>query len=300
MANTLEYAKKYSPELDKVLAHKAKTGFMTQNDFGVSFTGADEVKIPSIEMTGAGNYDRASGFPKSTITVSRETYKLSKDRAVSFTLDAVDAEDIGVEKAVANIAGEFVRTKMVPESDAYAMQVLSGIANTKNQVLALENYANTPYKAYLDIVSKIFQTGYDEELVIFARDDFYNSLLLTPEFEKAVNVGKFEHGEISLEVSKIDGNYIVRMPDSRMYTAYDFKTGASPDDFGFEPQENASQISMLVLPKSAACKINKHETLRVHEPANNKDADAYVVNYRLHYDVLVKKSMEGTIWALID
>ena len=299
MANTLEYAKKYSAELDKVLTHKSKTGFMTQNDFGAKFIGANEVKIPSMEMTGAGDYDRNTGYPKSTITVSRETYELSKDRAVSFSLDAVDAEDIGVEKAIANVSGEFVRTKMVPESDAYAMSVLAGIAKTKSQTKALADYVDEPFKAYLDIVGEIFQKGYDEELVIFVKQDFYNSLLLTPEFEKAINVGEFEHGEVTLEVSKINGNYIVRMPDSRMFTAYDFKDGKSEDDFGFVPQENASQISMLVLPKSAACRINKHEVLRVHEPSSNKDADAYVVNYRLHYDVLVKKSMEGTIWALI-
>ncbi len=299
MANNLEFAKKCSAELDKILVHKSKTGFMTQNNFGVKFTGADEVKIPSMELTGAGDYDRNTGYPKSTVSVSRESYRLSKDRGVSFTIDSVDAEDIGVEKAVANIAGEFVRTKMIPESDAYAMSVLAGIAKTKSQVKALADYVESPFKAYLDIVSAIFQTGYDEELVIFVRDEFYNKLLLTPEFEKSVNVGEFKHGEITLEVSKINGNYIVRMPDARMFTAYDFKEGKAEDDFGFAPQENADEISMIVLPKSAACRINKHEVLRIHNPDTNKDADAYTVNYRLHYDVLVKKSMEGTIWALI-
>lgn len=299
MANNLTFAQKCSAELDKVLTHKSKTGFMEQNDFGVKFTSADEVRVPSMELTGAGNYNKDKGYPESTITVSRETYKLPMDRGISFTIDAVDAEDIGVEKAIANISGEFVRTKMVPESDAYAMQVLAGIAYANSQTKALADYADKPYKAYLDIVSEIFQTGYDEGLVAFVRDEFYNSLLLTPEFEKAVNVGEFKHGEVTLEVKKINDNYIVRMPDSRMFTAYNFKAGENAEDFGFTPTAEADEISMLVLPKSAACKIKKHEVLRIHNPEGDRKKDAYTINYRLHYGVLVKKSMRNTVWALI-
>lgn len=298
--NKLAYAQKCSEELDKILVHKAKTGFMTQNDFGVSFTGADEVKVPDIELTGAGKYDKATGYPKSLITINRETYKLEQDRGVQFSIDAVDADQVGVEKLASQVLGEFVRTKMMPESDAYSISKLAGIASNKAQTIPFADYADAPYKAFVDMEGKIFETGNDENLIVLCSRDYYNSLVMSKEVEKVIDAGSFKHGDVTLDVKKINETYIVVVPEARLYTAYNFLEGATPDDFGFEPAEGANKIKMLMLPAKAASKINKHEVIRIVEPSDNDDADAYKFNYRLHYDVLVKKSMLPTIWAMIE
>ena len=298
--NKLAYAQKCSQELDKILVHKAKTGFMTQNDFGVSFTGADEVRVPDIELTGAGNYDKATGYPKSLITISRTPYKLEQDRGVQFSIDAVDADQVGVEKLASQVLGEFVRTKMMPESDAYAISKLAGIANSNSQTLAFSEYESKPYEAFVEMEGKIFETGNDENLVVLCSRDYYNSLVMSKEVEKVVDAGSFEHGGVKLDVKKINETYIIVVPVARLFTAYNFLQGKTEEEFGFEPAENAHKVKMLMMPAKAASKINKHEVVRIVEPSDNDDADAYKFNYRLHYDVLVKKSMLPTIWALID
>ena len=56
---------------------------------------------------------------------------------------------------------------------------------------------------------------------------------------------------------------------------------------------------MLVCPKSAAHLVKKTEQMRIFTPEQNLDADAYKFDYRIYYDVFVKKSGLDSIWAWI-
>ena len=55
----------------------------------------------------------------------------------------------------------------------------------------------------------------------------------------------------------------------------------------------------FVIPKNGASLVKKTETLRIFTPEKNIDADAYVFNYRLYYDVFVKKSNLDSIETVI-
>ena len=56
---------------------------------------------------------------------------------------------------------------------------------------------------------------------------------------------------------------------------------------------------MLVCPKSAAHLVKKTEKMRIFTPEQNIDADAYKFDYRIYYDVFVKKSGLDSVWAWI-
>jgi hypothetical protein len=56
---------------------------------------------------------------------------------------------------------------------------------------------------------------------------------------------------------------------------------------------------MLVCPKKGAHLVKKTEQLRIFTPEQNIDADAYKFDYRIYYDVFVKKSGLDAIWAWI-
>ena len=68
---------------------------------------------------------------------------------------------------------------------------------------------------------------------------------------------------------------------------------------GIKPKSTAKNIGMLIMPKKGASLVKKSEKIRVFEPDTNQEADAYKFDYRVYYDVFVKKSGLGHIAAAI-
>ena len=299
MANSLAFATKFASELDKVLEQTSKTGFMAQNDFGVTFIDARTVKIPSMALIGLGDY--SDGFPVGDVTVTNTAYTVSKDRGRSFSIDAVDAGDTGIERLSGQVLSEFVRTKVVPEMDAYVLSGLAGIANTASQTIAPATYpiASKPYEAIMTLASKIEDAGYDGEKVCFMTYDNLNKLSLSSEISKMIDVGDFKNGEVSYKVKRIGDIVLIGVPANRMKTAYTFDAGATSSAGGFTAADGAKEIQLLMVPKNAVSIGKKHEAIRTFSPNENQNADAYKFDYRLHYDFFVKASMKPTIWAMI-
>ena len=99
---------------------------------------------------------------------------------------------------------------------------------------------------------------------------------------------------------------IIPVADDRMKTAYTFydgvtdnsgSSGADQRPGGFVPASGAKKIGILVLPKRAASLVKKSERIRTFSPDQNQKADAYLFQYRLYYDLFVKKSLQGTIFT---
>lgn len=282
--NNLEFATKFSGELDKIIVQKAVTGFLADNVFRSKFVGAKTVIMPDIDFVGLADYDRDNGFAKGATTVNHQSFELSKDRGRQLQLDREDLDETGIANLAGQVLGEFARTKVVPEMDAYVLSKLSGVANSRGNSKT-EGGAGKYYADFIEATNSIYsKAGYDEELVAFVDSTFYSGLMNSTEFTKNVVVSDFKQGDINLKVKTINGVAIIPVADSRMKTAFTF------GDNGFTADDAAKDIRLLVLPKKGASLVKKTETMRIFTPEQNKDADAYVFNYRLYYDVFVKKS----------
>ena len=56
-------------------------------------------------------------------------------------------------------------------------------------------------------------------------------------------------------------------------------------------------IGLLLIPRRAASLIKKTEQVRCFDPAHNLQADAWKMDYRLYYDVVLKNGLAGGIFA---
>ena len=290
--NSIENAKRYSNELDKMFAQKSATGFFADNARATKFVGARTVIIPDVDFQGLADYDRDTGFTKGAITVSNTSYTMAMDRARSLQIDREDLDETGIANLAGKILGEYVRTKVVPECDAYVLSKLAGLALTRSNVIDAD--ITKPFEALCNLINEVqSEVGYDEELVAFVDNYMFASLQNSAEISKMITVSDFKQGEISLKVKSINGVAIIPVVNERMKTAYTF--GAN----GFLPTENAREIYMLVAPKSAAHLVKKTENMRIFTPEQNIDADAYKFDYRIYYDVFVNKSGLDAIWAWV-
>ena len=286
--NSLEFQSKLTGELDKALVQSAQTSFFADNAMRSKFVGARTVLIPDVDMQGLGNYDRDNGFVTGALTVSSTAYTMAMDRGRSFQLDREDNDETGIANLAGQVMGEFIRTKVSPEMDAYVLSKLATLATTEaiNKVQAV--------------------AGYDEELVCFVDSEVWSATMNTTELSRQLMVSDFRKGEINTKVKKLNDVPIIPVADDRMKTAYTFydgvtdnsgSSGADQRPGGFVPASGAKKIGILVLPKRAASLVKKTEKVRIFEPDKNLRADAWKFDYRLYYDLFVKKSLQDTIYA---
>jgi hypothetical protein len=292
---------KMTDELDQAVAQKPITGFMADNNLRGKFVGAKTVMIPAMNISGLGDYDRDTGFVSGTVSVSAKPYTLAMDRGRSFQLDREDHDETGIADLAGQIMGEFVRTKVVPEVDAYVLSKLAGYAYSEGQTVE-GTPATDAYTMLTEAIANAQnEVGYDEELVAFVDGKMLNALQNSEEISRHLVMNDFKKGELHTQVTSLNGVAILPVPDSRMKTAYDFYDGttAGQEAGGFTPAANAKSIGLLLVPRRAASLIKKTEQVRCFDPAHNLKADAWKLDYRLYYDVVLKDSLKGGICTYV-
>lgn len=301
--NTIALAQKMTTELDKAIVQKSVTGFLTDNAMRAKFVGAGTVLIPDVELQGLGDYDRDTGAPQGSITLKTTTYTLANERGRSFVLDEQDADESGVPGLAGQIMGEFVRTKVIPEIDAYVLSKLATTATTNNMTVT-GTLTNGSFKLFNDACLKVWAAlGYDEQLVAFVNDAFYADLMSTSELTRRITISDFKRGDIYTKVQSINGVAILPAPSARMktsFTFYDGKTDNSPTGVnqkigGFVPASSADDVGLIVMPKRAASLVKKTDKVRIFSPEVNQDMQAWKFDYRLYYDLIIKNSMKKSI-----
>ncbi len=288
-------------ELDKAIVHKPVTGFLADNTLRAKFVGGKTVLMPEMSFSGLGDYDRDTGFVSGTVAVTAEPYTLTMDRGRSFQLDREDNDETGVADLAGRVMGEFVRTQVVPEIDAYVLSKLGGYAAS-----AAQTVTGTPKTDALDMLLNAIgkvqnEVGYDEELVAFVDSTMWSALQHSGDISRMLVVDDFKKGAVNTQVKSLNGVAILPTPDSRMKTQYTFHDGVSDGqkDGGFTAGSNAQSIGLLVMPKRAASLVKKTEKVRAFDPAHNLNADAWKFDYRVYYDLFIRNSMGKSIYAYV-
>ena len=293
--NSIENTTRYTAELDKMFAQKSATGFFADSTLATKFVGAKTVIIPDVNFQGLADYDRDTGFSRGAITVSNASYTMAMDRARSLQIDREDMDETGIANLAGQILGEYFRTKVVPECDAYVLSKLAGLAQSRANTL--NGDASAPLETLINLINEVQAVvGYDEELVAFIDSYVYAAMQNSSEISNMITVSDFKQGEVNLKVKSLNGVALIPVVSERMKTAYTFQNNAAG---GFVPADNARSIYMLVCPKKGAHLVKKTENMRIFTPEQNIDADAYKFDYRIYYDVFVAKSGLDAVWAWV-
>lgn len=301
--NTLEFCEKLTGELDKLFVQEPVTGFFADNVLRSKFVGAKTVLIPDMDLSGLGDYNRDTGFIQGAVSVGNKPYTLAMDRGRSFQLDREDEDETGIAGLAGQVLGEFVRTKVVPEVDAYVLSKLGGLAATAETPQTVTGDPDTEIiKMFNEACTKVRnEVGFDEPLVCFVNPTVWTAIQNTPELYRQLVVNDFKKGDLTTTVRSINGTAILPVADARMKTAYEFLDGVSDNetDGGFKAAAEAKSIGMLVMPKRGASLVKKTERVRTFSPDQNQVADAYKFDYRTYYDVIIKNSLKKSIYAYV-
>ncbi len=298
MPNLIEQAKIFQQELDKQVIAGATSGWMELNAGLVKYNGGNEVKIPKISTDGLGDYDRDLGFVDGAVSLSYVTKTLTQDRGRSFHIDSMEVDESNFIATAANVIGEFQRTKVIPEIDAYRYSSIAAQAIIKSK--AVGGYTATVASILTKIkedIAFIHDVAGEIPLVIMLSGAIASLLDTSTEVAKQLNTIEFIKGEIKTMVKAIDMNPIIKVPSARMKTAYVFNDGTTGGQTagGFVPDVSAKNINWIIAPKNAPIGISKTDTIRIFDPKTNQKADAWKIDYRKYHDLWIKDNQFDAI-----
>lgn len=269
MANNIVLAKKYVDLLDEVYRVNALTSIL-DSDMSLSRAGANtnEIVIPKISMDGLADYSRNSGYVSGDVALSWETVKFNYERGRMFTVDVMDDEETQ-NVAFGRLAGEFMRNKVVPEIDAFRFAQYAGTAGISTTAGADLADGSAVLSAITAGMSKMDEDEVPQEGRI---------LFITPTLARLVEaLDTNKSREVLAGFSQI-----IRVPQSRFYTAIDLYDGTTNGETagGYVKNANAKNINFMIIEKSALLQYTKHAVPKIISPEANQDADAYKYGYR--------------------
>ena len=287
MPNSIALAQKYEPILDEVYKAASKSAILDTANSNISFIGANTVKIPKMTLSGLADYSRNVGFVQGAETLTWETLTLSKDRGVSFTVDAMDDEET-LGTAFGRVAGEFVRVHEVPELDAYRF---AKMASAVTPVKADITVGTTDVPTLIDTATMAMddaEVPY-EGRILFVSPTAYAGL--------KAKITRYLANETTVDrnVEMYNDMRVITVPQVRFNTAVTLNSGAS--SFGFAPTAGGFKINFLIVHPSAVAQVVKHRVPRIWTPDQNINADAYKFDFRVYHDCFVLENKVNGIYC---
>ena len=268
MANKITTAGKFIPLLDEVYRTVSLTAKLDGPEELVrQGANANELIIPMIELQGLGDYDRNSGYVSGDVTLTNETVKCNFDRGRMFTVDNMDdADSAGI--AFGRLAGEFIRTKVAPELDAFRFASYASKEGVTQKEETLEDGAAV-------LAALRVATNAMDEAEVPMED---RHLFITPTLDGMIaDLDTTKSREI---LSRFASKTLV--PQTRFYTAIDQKdshTGGQ-EAGGYAKADDGKELNFMVIHKPALIQFEKHVAPKIVTPDQNQEADAYKYGYR--------------------
>lgn len=300
----LNYAEQWNPELLEILIQGSLTSpFITEN---VKWLGAKTFHFTQMSTSGYKNHNRKGGWNTGTYSQEDLPYTLTHDRDIEFLVDKADVDETNATASIKNISTTFVKTQVVPETDAlFFSKVAQAAQNTEGY------HGTTPIASYTkakvfgmlkDILAKGKLRRYkaNGSLIMYVRSEIMDALEQSTEFTRKIEMTQIAEGGIGIEtrVTDIDGVTIMEViDDERFYDAFNWE----PEDGGFEPLKKvtedtehvikavtgAHKINVLVACGQTCKTVPKINSIYYFEPGAHTKGDGYLYQNRSFSDVFV-------------
>lgn len=293
--NTFTYAQDFLPILDEVYKISSRSSILDTANERVRFIGADTVNLYTTSMDGLGDYSRNAGFVTGSVTGAWEPYKLSQDRGRSFMVDVMDNDET-MGMAFGTLTGEFIRTKVTPEIDAYRFAKYSGTSGISQATPADIEIGTTDMPALIQEAETVMGDDEvpEEGRILFISETGYAAL--KDKITRMVLNG--ERG-VETAVDYYDGMRVIKVPKGRFNTGITLNDGISSGEAngGYTvPASTSYPINFMIIHPWAVMQVVKHVVPRIFSPEVNQSADAWKFDYRIFHDCFVENNKVAGIY----
>lgn len=269
MPNNIALFKQYLPLLDEVYKTASLTSVLDgANELVTQGANANELIIQKMSMDGLADYSRNGGYVAGSVTMTNETVKCNFDRGRMFQIDNMDnAETAGM--AYGRLSAEFIRTKVIPELDAFRFATYAGISG----ISTVAGADLTTGEAVIAAIAQAYDQMTNDEVPESDRHLFINPVLRGLIRDLDTTKSKEIMSRFASTTS---------VPQSRFYTAIEQKDGSTSGEEagGYAKATGGVGINFMIIHKPAVIQFQKHVAPKVVTPEQNQDADAWKFGYR--------------------
>lgn len=260
--NNIELSTVYLPLLDEVYKNASKTSILDGDEATTKKAKNGEIKVAKLDMDGLGDFDRNSGYTKGNTKFVWETIKYDKERSQDLRIDRLD-NDEALAIPFAKLSSEFMRTKVVPETDAAR---IAKIAGTEGITTVAETYQTGD-----DVVAGLRKgtNKMDEDEVTTES----RILFITPTLKALID--DLETYKSKAVLSRF--STVIEIPQTRMYTAVELADGK--ETYGYKKSATGKNINFLIVEKSAVVSAME-QYIKYFTPDQDQDGDSHVFKYR--------------------
>ena len=291
IANSIGLASEYLPLLDEVYKAESKTAILDTAQDMVRWS--DEYHtfyLFETDMVGLGDYSRNDGFVRGDVTAQWRAYEPQWDRGRQFLIDRLDSsESMGM--AFGTLSGEFMRTKVVPETDAvrfatYATNAASAMKTTETIS------SGAAAVAAIDLGTEKLD---DAEVPYEGRILFVNPTMYR--YLKSGITRYTMNGEngIDYNVEMYDSMRVITVPSGRFNTAVTLGQPTDHDGAGGYTA-TGSTINFMIIHPTAIMQAVKLANPRIFSPDVTQEAQAWMYDFRQYHGAWVKHQKTNGIY----
>lgn len=285
-------AERYLPIMDEVYKEASKTSILDAANSRVRFTGGDSVELYKVALNGLADYNRNSGYVNGAATGTWEKLTMAYDRARKFLVDRqTDEETLGM--AFGTMAGEFIRTAVVPEVDALRFKKYFASAGTTANAAITVGTTDVP--GLIDTADQVMS---DKEVphegrILFVSEKCYAGL------KAKITRYIANEGVVNRNVEMYNDMRVIRVPEGRFYTDITLNDGTTSGQTagGFVGKTGAYKLNFMIVHPSAVVNVIKQALPKIISPDLNQSADGWIFAYRLYHDAFVLANKTYGIYA---
>lgn len=287
MPNSIALAQKFLPILDEVYKREALTSMLDAANSEIEWINADTVKLFKAQIPGLGDYNRSTGYPHADYVSTWESLQVSKDRGTDLMIDRMDNIDT-LGMAFGTLAGEFMRTQVVPEIDAYRF---AKYAAAVTPVKADITVGTTDVPSLIDTAEQAM----DENEVPYEGRILFVSPKAYAGIKAKITRYLANEREVQRNIEMYDDMRVVRVPQARFNTAITLYDGSS--NFGFAPTAGGYKINFMIVHPSAVKNAVRLALPKIFTPDENQSADSWKFQYREVHDAFVLANKVNGIYV---
>jgi len=205
-----------------------------------------------------------------------------------------DEETLG--QAFGTLAGEFVRTQVVPEVDAYRFSKYASWSG----ITQVGSPATLATAAEVLAAFDVAMTSLDENEVPSEGRKLFISATLYSLLKASIARSLANEKSADRRVLNLDGVDVIPVPQTRFYKGITLDAGGSSSSGGFAKTGSTGRdINFMLLHPSAVLQATKLADMKVFSPEVNQTADAYLFQYRLYHDAFVYDNKVKGIYSHI-
>ena len=292
ISNSIGLASTYLPLLDEIYKADSKTALLDTAQDRVRWNNdTQSFYLFETDMVGLGDYSRNGGFVRGDVTASWRQYTPQYDRARQFLVDRLDnAESMGM--AFGTLAAEFMRTKVIPETDAIRFRDYS--KNASDSMKKAESISSgSDAVTAIDVATEKLDNAEVpyEGRILFLNPTMYRYL-------KAGITRYTMNGEngIDYNVEMYNDMRVITVPSGRFNTAITLGQPSAHDGAGGYTC-TGSTINFLVIHPTAVMQAVKLNNPRIFSPEVVQEADAWQFDFRQYHGCWVKHQKANGIYV---